>query len=93
MVLQTTVPCSTTLRAHKIYRKNYTGGDTQPRPQGFSLKNLREKPWGRGWGIPSLEPLPSQPHHRVPVLTFRLQSEKLTNPAIDFEMSHGTIRR
>ena len=22
--------------------------ETQPRPQGFSLKKLREKPWGRG---------------------------------------------
>ena len=21
----------------------------QPRPQCFSLKKLREKPWGRGW--------------------------------------------
>ena len=25
---------------------------SQPRPQGFSLKNfLREKPWGRGWEL------------------------------------------
>ena len=27
MVLQTALPCSTTLSTHKIYRKNYTGGD------------------------------------------------------------------
>ena len=33
----------------------------------------------------SLEHLPSRPQHRVPVLSFCLQSEKLTNPAIDLE--------
>ena len=33
----------------------------------------------------SLEHLPFRPQHHVPVLSFRLQLEKLTNPAIDLE--------
>ena len=32
------------------YGKGFSGSVCrQPRPQGFSLKKIREKPWGRGW--------------------------------------------
>ena len=32
-------------------------GFQQPRPQGFSLNFLREKPWGRGWVSREIKPV------------------------------------
>ena len=59
------------------YKQHYLVPPPSP-PTKYTVKTIRE-------GISSLEHLPFRPQHRVPVLSFRLQLEKLTNPAIGLE--------
>ena len=59
------------------YKQHYLVPPPSP-PTKYTVKTIRE-------GISSLEHLPFRPQHHVPVLSFRLQLEKLTNPAIDLE--------